>query len=122
MMTSLYDRVGGEKAIMAAVPRFYTKLLEDPRTRPYFEGLDLEKQIAKQVSFLARAFGGPDAYKGRDLRTAHAGLLARGLRDEHFDAMLEHLDATLVELEVGPAERAEVRALVESHRATVLGR
>jgi hemoglobin len=41
---------------------------------PYFDGVDLDRQVAKQAAFLAMALGGPDLCTGRDLRTAHARL------------------------------------------------
>ena len=50
---SLYDRLGGEAAIMAAVDRFYQKVLADELTRPFFAGLDMDAQIRKQISFMS---------------------------------------------------------------------
>jgi hemoglobin len=81
---SLYERIGGEAAMMAAADVFYPKLLTDPLTGPFFEKLNMEAQVKKLVGFMTRAFGGPDQYRGRDLRAAHAGLLAivAGTRDE----------------------------------------
>ena len=37
------------------------------------------------------AFGGPNAYTGLDMRKAHAALVAKGLNDAHFDAVVELL-------------------------------
>lgn len=107
---------------MAAVDRFYGKVLADPLTRPFFDGLDMDAQSRKQLAFMARAMGGPDAYRGRDLRAAHAPLLARGLSDAHFDAVATHLGDTLRELGKGADLIAEVMAVVASTRAEVLGR
>ena len=64
---------------MAAVPIFYSRVLADDLTRPFFEKLDMETQTKKQVAFMTWAFGGPEDYKGRDLRSAHASLVQRGL-------------------------------------------
>jgi hemoglobin len=119
---SLYDRIGGEAAVMAAVQRFYEKVLADPLTRPFFVDLDMDAQTRKQVSFMVRAFDGPDHYKGRDLRVAHAGLVKKGLGDAHFDAVATHLRSTLEELGVGPELVQEVLAIVGTTRAQVLGR
>ena len=123
MAGSLYERLGGEAAIMAAVDLFYDKVIEDPLTRPFFEGLDMVAQTRKQRAFMTLAFGGPDELKGRDLRTAHAHLVKeRGLSDMHFDAVAGHLKATLDELGVAPALVAEALAVVGSTRDQVLGR
>ena len=119
---SLYERIGGEPAIVAAADLFYQKVLGDPRTRGFFEGLDMEKQSKKQVAFLAWAFGGPAEYKGRDLRSAHKNLVAKGLTDLHFDAVAEHLTATLKELGVPADLIQESLTIVAGARKEVLNR
>ena len=121
-MESLYERLGGEAAIMAAVDVFYQKVLADELTRPFFEGLDVNAQINKQIAFMAWAFGGPVEFRGRDLRTAHAGLVERGLTDVHFAAVVQHLKATLEELRVGEPLIAEVLQIVSDVKAEVLNR
>lgn len=119
---SLYDRLGGEAAVNAAVDLFYGKVLDDYRINRFFDGLDMSKQAAHLKAFMAVAFGGPNAYTGRSLRDGHARLVKKGLNDSHFDAVVEHLGATLTELNV-PAELiAEAAGLVESVRDEVLGR
>jgi hemoglobin len=121
-MASLFERLGGEAAIMAAVGLFYEKVLADDRTKPFFEGLPMEAQTQKQVAFMAWAFGGPREYPGRDLRDAHARLVKKGLGDTEFDAVVSHLDTTLRELSVGADLIAEVLVIVEGTRNHVLGR
>lgn len=123
MSASLYDRIGGEAAVMAAVDLFYKKVLADERTRPFFSGLDMEAQVRKQIAFMTRAFGGPIQQQGRDLREAHAKLVKeRGLGERHFDAVTEHLGATLKEMGVAPELIAEALAIVDGTRGEVLGR
>jgi hemoglobin len=121
-VTSLYERIGGAAAVKAAVDTFYGKVLADPRIARFFEGVDMAGQIGKQRAFLVMAFGGPNAYSGADMRRGHAHLVAQGLDDSHFDAVVENLAATLTELGVGPAEIAEVARIAESVRDDVLGR
>jgi len=122
MTPSLYDRIGGQEAVFATVKSLYDKIMADATLRPFFEHLDLGAQVDKQVAFLTMAFGGPSAFTGRDLRTAHAPLVRRGLNDEHFDAVARHLKTTLEELSV-PAELVgEVMAIVAGTRSEVLGR
>jgi hemoglobin len=122
MDQSLYTRLGGEAAVMAAVDLFYKKVLEDKLTRPFFTGLDMATQIKKQIAFMTWAFGGPSEYKGRALRPAHAKLVERGLSDEHFDAVAKHLDATLRELGVNDDLIKESLAIVGGQRNEVLNR
>jgi hemoglobin len=122
MSESLYDRIGGEAAIMAAVERFYQKVLVDERTRPFFENLDMTDQTKKQIAFMTWAFGGPNEFKGRDLRAAHAPLVAKGLGDVQFDAVASHLETTLQELGVPEELVRESLAIVAGTREEVLGR
>src|SRR5262245_2843917 len=120
---SLYERIGGEAALMAAVDLFYTKVLANELTRPFFESLDMQAQIKKQIAFMSWAFGGPESYKGRDLTTAHAHLVkAKGLSDAHFDAVAVSLEQTLLELGVERALVDEVLGVVGQTRDSVLGR
>jgi hemoglobin len=121
-MTSLYERLGGEAAVEAAVVLFYEKVLADGQLAPFFAHLDMGAQIKKQIAFMTMAFGGPNKYTGRDLATAHAGLVKNGLSDVHFDLIAEHLGATLAELEVPQAVITEVLGVVGGTRADVLGR
>ncbi|HAL72461.1 MAG TPA: hypothetical protein DCP71_11875 [Verrucomicrobiales bacterium] len=117
---SLYQKLGGKAALEAAVELFYVKVLADKRVNHYFEDISMIKQKRKQKEFLAAALGGPNPYVGKDLRTAHADL--DGLNDTHFDAIAEHLQATLQELKVDPALIAQAMAIVGSTRDAVLNR
>jgi truncated hemoglobin YjbI len=87
---------------------------------PYFTGVDMSRQSIMLAEFLAMAFGGPHAYSGRDLRTAHAGL--PGLTDAHFDRVVAHLAAALRDHGVADGDVATVEAVAETLRADVLNR
>ena len=119
---SLYEQIGGEAAVNAAVDIFYRKVLSDDRINAFFDDVDMEKQAAKQKAFLTMAFGGPNDYTGLDMRQGHAHLVARGLNYSHVDAVIEDLGATLRELGVKEELIAQVAAIAESARNDVLGR
>jgi len=122
MSDSLFDKIGGEAAVDAAVDIFYRKVLADDRINRFFDGVDMEKQAAKQKGFLTMAFGGPNNYTGKDMRDGHAHLVAKGLNDSHFDAVVENLGATLKELGVADELIGEVAAIAETTRNDVLGK
>ncbi len=122
MTQSLYEKIGGEGAVNAAVDIFYRKVLADDRINRFFEGVDMEKQAAKQKAFLTFAFGGPNNYTGKDMREGHAQLVKDGLNDSHVDAVIEDLGATLKELNVPDELISEVAAIAESVRDDVLNR
>jgi len=118
-MSTLFERIGGESAVDAAVDNFYEKVLADDRINSFFENLDMFAQARKQKAFLTMAFGGPSHYTGKDLRAGHAHL---GLTDEHFDAVVENLARTLGELGVSDADIQEVATIAEGTRDDVLNR
>ena len=122
MSKTLYEKLGGEPAVNAAVDIFYRKVLNDYRINRFFDDVDMEKQAAKQKAFLTMAFGGPHSYTGEDMRKGHAHLVKMGLDDSHFDAVVEHLGATLEELNAPQELIAEVVAICETTRNDVLGR
>ena len=122
MSATLYERIGGQPAVDAAVNIFYRKVLNDYRINRFFDNTDMDKQIAKQKAFFTMAFGGPNNYTGQDMRDAHANLVKTGLNEDHFNAVMEHLGATLVELNVPGDLIAEAAAIAESTRNDVLGR
>ena len=119
---SLYEEIGGDGAVNAAVDIFYRKVLKDDRIKRFFDDVDMEKQAAKQKAFLTMAFGGPNNYTGLDMRKGHEHLVKRGLNDTHFDAVVEDLAATLKELNVSENLISQVAALCETTRNDVLGR
>lgn len=119
---TLYQQLGGQAAVDAAVDVFYRKVLADDRISAFFDGVDMDRQIAKQKAFLTMAFGGPHNYTGADMRRGHQHLVARGLNDSHFDAVVENLGASLAELGVSAELIAQVAAIAESTRNDVLNR
>ena len=99
-MPALYEKIGGEKAVDAAVDIFYTKVINDPALSPFFDGIAMDRQKKMQKAFLTVAFGGPNNYSGRGMRAAHARPVAIGLNEKHFNKVAEHLQKTLLELNV----------------------
>jgi truncated hemoglobin YjbI len=118
---SLYDLLGGDRReLLLATSAFYKKVLADELLSPYFKGVDSERQAGMLAEFLAMTFGGPHAYTGSDLRTAHQHL--PGLTDAHFDRVLEHLAETLREAGLSEADVVTIGAVAETVRDEVLNR
>lgn len=120
--TSIYEQLGGQAAVDAAVDIFYRKVLSDDRISRFFDDIDMDQQIAKQKAFLTMVFGGPANYSGKDMRSAHQRLVSRGLNDSHVDAVIDNLQQTLQELSVPQALIDQVAALANSVRGDVLAR
>ena len=121
-MSSIYEQIGGEPAMQAAVELFYRKVLSDESIAHFFDDVDMDLQMAKQKGFLTMVTGGPNEYTGKTMREGHKHLLERGLNDEHVTTVIKHLGATLEELGV-PGELIEqVAAVAESVRDDILNR
>jgi hemoglobin len=117
---SLYERLGGEAAVDAAVDIFYRRVLGDESIAHHFEDVDMSAQRQKQKAFLSFVFGGPPpAVPGRDLRSAHARLK---LTESDFSAVVQHLAATLQTLKVPAPLIDEVARIAGSVKSDVLNR
>ncbi len=89
---SLFERLGGRKAIQAVVEEFYRRVLDDRDLKGYFAGVDMAQQKRKQAEFMTMAFGGPNEYKGRSMKESHDRM---GITEHHFGAVATHLVETL---------------------------
>ena len=124
-MSTLYEKLGGEKTVKLVVEKFYERVLNDERINHFFAQVDMVKQKIHQIDFLTYAFEGSERYRGATMREVHKKLVQeKGLSDEHFNAFVEDLVETLKELEIPPSlieEALTVAGSVE-HRNDVLNK
>ncbi len=120
MAQSLYERIGGEGAVSATVLKMYDKILSDEELAPFFDNMDIDALRLSQSAFVTYAFGGPNHYTGKSMRTAHQSAVKNGLSGHHFDLVAGHLKAAMEELNVPASLIAEALAIVSSTRADVL--
>jgi hemoglobin len=97
---SFYSQLGGAPVVAEAVDRFYRRVLDDEQLRPYFDGVDVARLKRHQAALLTNVLGGPDAYGGRDLATAHSQM---GITEADYQRVGDHLVAVLEEMNAGPA-------------------
>jgi hemoglobin len=96
-MKNIYEAIGGEAALEAAVQRFYERVTADPSLTSFFQGTDLRRLRSHQIAFLGQALGGPTRYEGQGMQRAHQHLR---IEQRHFDLVVLHLTGTLRELAV----------------------
>ena len=101
----LYDRLGGQRAIVAVVDDFIGRVAADSRINLRFSNTDIPKLKILLVEFVCMATGGPCKYTGRDMETTHAGM---ELVDEELTALVEDLAATLDKFGVPAKEKSEL--------------
>ncbi len=121
-VTTVFDQIGGQASVDAAVEVFYDKVLQDDRINGFFADVDMDSQKLKMKLFLTRLLsgqtGGADGY----MRQSHKHLVARGLNESHFGAVAGHLQATLEELSVPEALVAQIMAVAAGLQDAVLNR
>ena len=119
---NLYELIGGKATVDAGVDLFYTKVMNDPLISHFFKGVDMARQREKMKAFLKMASGGTATYDGKNMRAAHAHLVKRGLDEDHFNAVVGHLQSSLEELKVKSPLIKEVMTIVASTKNDVLGK
>src|SRR6185436_2669705 len=107
---TLYDRLGGKGAITKVVDEFVSNCAADTKINAFFaktaaDPARLKKFKANLVDQICEASGGPCKYKGKDMKTAHAGM---GIADKDFGALVEDLTAALDKFNVGAAEKNDL--------------
>jgi hemoglobin len=121
---SLYDRLGGRTAIVAVVDDFVANVAADARINKFFAAAAADK--ARMTTFknhlidqICQASGGPCVYKGKDMRTAHAGM---GIGPADFGALVEDLVKTLNKFKVGKAEQDQLLGVLGPMQAVIVER
>ena len=107
---TLYKRLGGYDAIAAVTDDFIGRLATDAQLGKFFAGhaTDSKQRIRQHVvDFLCVATGGPCVYKGRDMKTSHAGL---GISEAEWNKGVTHLVASLDKFKVPQKEKDDLLA------------
>jgi hemoglobin len=107
---SLYDRLGGKKAIAAVVDEFVSRVAADNRINAFFaatagDAKRLSMFKGKLVDQICEASGGPCQYTGKDMKTAHMGM---GVGGSDFGALVEDLVGALDTFHVGAHEKDQL--------------
>ena len=114
---SLYDRLGGADAINALTESWVARVGADDRANGKFVRTDIERLMKEVVDQLCEATGGPCTYTGRSMLETHAGMKVTA---GEFDVVMQHLDATLDELNVPKTERDELVSLLRPMRNDIV--
>lgn len=108
---SLYQRLGGKKAIKAVVDDFVNNVVGDSRINKFLA--DTAKDPKRLAAFksnlvdqICQASGGPCKYTGKDMKTA------MGISEADFNALVEDLAKALDKLPLGTTEENEQIARV----------
>jgi hemoglobin len=115
---SLYDRLGGQGAVVAVVDDFVANVAADNRINKFFAKTDIprfKKLLADQI---CAGTGGPCTYTGRDMKSAHAGM---GINDAQFNALVEDLVKSLDKFKVPEKEKGELLGVLGPMKPSIVG-
>jgi len=110
MEATLFERIGGTKAITRLIDTFYKRVLADRELAPFFKGVGMAKLRRMQLELFSAALEGPVRYTGRPMIQAHRHLKI-GLQD--YQRFIRHLFDTLDDAGFG---------LTDQERYEVIGR
>lgn len=114
---SLWDRLGGESAVIKVVNDFFNYANEDKIDISRGGKIKLDdKKMAEfkknVIAFISSASGGPIPYKGKSMKEAHKGM---GITDAEFDATAQ---ALVKALKKNGIKQAEIDELVKAVAGT----
>ena len=114
MSETMFERLGGFAKVSRIVSAFYDNVLDSPILAPYFDGIDMKKQIDHQTKFFSALMGGPASYTDQELERKHARLkitneafseLGLILRETLEDAGLDDTDIGAILAEIANRKR-----------------
>jgi hemoglobin len=120
---TLWDRLGGERAVRAVVHDFVISAAPDPKVNFDRNGKykltpdDVRALEQKLVELVSAVSGGPLKYSGKSMKEAHEGM---GITNEEFNALADHLVATLKKFNVPQKEINELVGIVASTRGDIV--
>lgn len=120
---SLYERIGGYKAVAAAADHLVDNIYKNAtlNKNPALKAVhDLDERAAFKLilsTWVIENTGGPKVYIGRDMKTAHAHL---SITANEFDIILHECKETFYQLGVPEKEMGELMAGLEAQRKLVV--
>ena len=115
---SLYDRLGGQGAIVAVVDDFVSNVAADNRINKFFAKTDIPRLKRLLVEQICAGTGGPCTYTGRDMKSAHMGM---GITDAQFNALVEDLVKSLDKFKVPEKEKSELLGILGPMKPSIVG-
>lgn len=116
MKTSLYMKYGS-RVTSGMAECLYDRLLVDPELAPFFVGVDIDRLREHVAEFLTVLTGGPDIYRGRDLREAHAGYR---ISKDQFERVMGHIAAAATELAIEAQDIETIATAIRGYEGDVV--
>ncbi len=117
MSDTLFERLGREEGIRNISSDVVDLHLDNPTISARFAASDTSKLKRTVTEFFISGSGGPDVYKGKDMRTAHQNM---NISDNEYMAAVDDVMAALDKNGVGQREKEEVLFVFYSLRPEVV--
>lgn len=115
---TLYERVGGERAIRGLIKEFYDRVVADPELKPFFKHTSMDKLRRMQFEFFSAALDGPIYYTGKPLSHVHHG---RGITKRHFAVYVTLLIDTLRDHGIDEQDADDIIARISTYANDITG-
>ena len=117
---SVFERLGGHDGITRLVTDIVDNHYRNPLIRTRFEQVKDRAALERHsVEFLCAGSGGPQAYGGRDLLSAHKGM---NISEQELVAAIDDIVAAMNKNRLEPSVQNEVVAILYSLKGDVLRR
>lgn len=118
MEQSLYERLGKAEGISKIVDDSLAAHLSNPVIKTRFENsADFDHARKMAFEFFCAGSGGPEAYTGKDMHTAHTGM---NISEQEYLAVMDDIMAALDKNSVGDQEKKDVLAILYSLKAEII--
>ena len=115
---SLYQRLGGQPAIVAVVDDFVGRVAADRRINRYFRHANVPHLKQALVDQICQATGGPCVYQGPPMRVVHHRM---HVTNRAFNDLVQDLVATLNKFNVPQPEQQELLGILGPLKADIVG-
>lgn len=107
----------GSRVTSGMAECLYDRVLDDPELATFFDGVDIDRLREHVADFLSVLAGGPDIYRGRDLREAHADYR---ISKADFEMVMGHIAGAATELGIEPEDIAAIAAAIRGYEDDVV--
>lgn len=114
---TLYQRLGGQPAIVAVVDDFVANVAADRRINRYFAHANIPALKAALVDQICQATGGPCVYQGPPMRVVHHRM---HVTNRAFNDLVGDLVKTLNKFNVPQPEQQELLGILGPLRADIV--
>jgi hemoglobin len=116
-MATLYERLGATEGITKLVSDIVDNHLKNPRIATRFAASDLVKLKHRAAAFFIAGSGGPNAYEGKDMLSAHKGM---NIDEEEFNAVLDDALEAMAKNSIDQREKEEVLFILYSMKKDIV--